>query len=143
MLRIQVNLSKELDIAYASALRVDRTTLPICFECQTIGENSVVSFDASFGEHAMMNKPCWADSCFADAKLASPKLAKQTSVIGIGLTMTDVSQKFWVSRSVLFPSNKVSTVALGILFCKYATRVAMSGLECTAAYWRLPQRPLS
>ena len=59
MLRIQVSLSSELDIAYASALSVERTTLPICFECQTMGENSVVSLDASFGEYAMINKPCW------------------------------------------------------------------------------------
>ena len=94
ILRIQVNLSSELDMAYASALSVERTTLPICFECQTIGENSVVSLDASFGEHAMMNKPCWADSDFADAKLASPKLASETSDMAIGLKNTDVSQKF-------------------------------------------------
>ena len=41
---IQANLPKEVDMAYAPALKVERTTLPICLECHTMGENSVVSF---------------------------------------------------------------------------------------------------
>ena len=36
MQRIQVSLSKELDIAHASALKVDLTTLPICFKFHTM-----------------------------------------------------------------------------------------------------------
>ena len=92
--RIHVNLSRELDIAYASALSVERTTLPICLECQTMGENSVVSLFPSLGVHAMMNRPCCADNCLAEAKLASPKLAKHISEIGIDLTITAVSA--WV-----------------------------------------------
>ena len=111
----QVSLSNEVDMEYASALNVDLTTLPICLDCQAMGENSDVSFCAIFGEHDMMKSPCWADSCLADAKLASPKLAKLTSCQGIGLTMTEVSLWFCASLKVLFPSNKVSTVALGIL----------------------------
>ena len=55
---IQVNLSREVDMAYASALKVERTTLPTYFECHTMGENSVVSFTASLGEQDMMNNPC-------------------------------------------------------------------------------------
>ena len=66
---IHVNLSRELDMAYASALSVDRTTLPICLVCHTIGEKSVVSFWDSFGVHAIMKIPCCADHCLADAKL--------------------------------------------------------------------------
>ena len=90
----------------------------------------------------MINSPCWAVNCLADAKLASPKLAKQTSFILRGLTMTDVSAKLWASRNTLFPSSKVSTVADVIPFWRQATFVAMSGLECTAAYCRLPHKPL-
>ena len=84
----------------------------------------------------------WADSCLADAKLASPKLAKHTSCIGNGRTMTEVSTKAWASRKTRLPSSKVSTVADVIPFCKHATFMAMSGLESTAASWRpVPQRP--
>ena len=95
------------------------------------------------GVRAMMKSPCWALSCFADAKLASPKLAKQTSPMGSGRTITDVSENACASRSTLFPSKRVSTVAWLIPFWRFATFVAMSGLECTAAYWRLPHKSLS
>ena len=110
---IHVSLSSEEDMAYAGALRVERTTLPICLECQTIGENSVVPFLAIFGVQAIMKSSCWAVNCFADAKLASPKLAKPTSSIGKGRATTEVSLKAWASRST---SSKVSTVVLVIPF---------------------------
>ena len=140
---IQVNLSSELDIAYASALKVDLTTRPICLVCQTMGEKSVVSFFASWGVHAMMNIPCCADSCLADAKLASPKLAKLTSWIGIGLTITEVAAWSWASLKTLLASSRVWTEAVGMHFCNWDTLAAISGREWTAAYWRLPQSPRS
>ena len=114
---------------YASALRVDLTTLPICFECHTIGENSEVSFTDSFGVQAIINNPCWALNCLADAKLASPKLAKQMSFMGIGRTMIDVSANCLASLRTLLPSRSVLTVAWVIPFWRFATFVAMSGLE--------------
>ena len=134
---IQVSLSREVDMAYASALKVERTNLPIC---QTIGENSVVSFQA--------NTPLWTNLAELQAALQKqnwhlqnwPKLI---SWRGIGRTDTDVSACCWASRSTLFPSSKVSTVAFGIPFCKQATLVAKSGLEWTAAYCKLPHNPLS
>ena len=140
---IHVNLSSELDIAYASALKVERTTLPICLVCHATGEKSVVSLFASFRVHAMIKIPCWADICLAEAKLASPKLAKQSSVMGIGRTITEVLANSWVSLSTRFASSRVCTVALVIPFCRCATFAATSGRECTAAYCRLPQIPLS
>ena len=55
MHRIHVNLSSDDDMAYASALNVDRTTLPICFEFQAIGLISEAWFCRSLSVHATMN----------------------------------------------------------------------------------------
>ena len=81
-----------------------------------MGENSVVSLFPSLSVHAMMNKPCCADNCLADAKLASPKLAKQILCMGIDRTITAVSACCCASLSVLLPSSKDSTVALVMPF---------------------------
>ena len=59
---IQVSLSNELDIAYASALSVDLTTLAICFEPQAIGENYDTSFLPNLSVVAIMKSPCCARS---------------------------------------------------------------------------------
>ena len=126
MVRIHVSLSKELDMEYASAL-----TDLLCVPKDWRKLCCLVSCKASGTGHRG-----WADSCLADAKLASPKLAKHTSCIGNGRTMTEVSTKAWASRKTRLPSSKVSTVADVIPFCKHATFMAMSGLECTAASWR-------
>ena len=61
----------------------------------------------------------------------------------MGRTVTDVSACDCASLKIRFPSSNVSTVALGILFCKQSTLVAISGLEWTAAYCKLPHKPLS
>ena len=128
---------------YASALRVDLTTRPICFECQTTGENSVVSFRASPWAQAIVKNPWWSDSCLADAKLASPKLTKHTSCIGNGRTMTNVSAKAGASRKTRLPSSKVSTGRCNTLlqtcyFCVLHASFPMS-LIClpTPPVWRL------
>lgn len=143
MQRTHVSLSNDDDIAYASALSVDLTTLPICFVCHTMGEKSVTSFCESFLVQVIMKMPCCADSCLADAKLASPKLAKQISEMGIGRTMTAVLANCCASFKTLFPSRRVLTLADPIPFCKPATLAAMSGRECTAAYCKLPHKALS
>ena len=80
----QVSLSRDEDIAYASALSVERTTLLICLECHEIGDISDIWLVASSLVHAAMNTPCRGLSCDSDAKLASPKLAKVTCCISIG-----------------------------------------------------------
>ena len=49
--------------------------------------------------------------------------------------MAEVSAKLWASRKTR--CWKVSTVADVIPFCKHATSVAMSGLECTGSFKRL------
>ena len=108
-----------------------------------LGKKYVVSLFASFRVHAMIKILCWADSCLAEAKLASPKLAKQSSDIGIGRTITEVFANSWISLSTRFASSRVCAVALVIPFCRCATFAATSGRECTAAYWWLPQIPLS
>ena len=61
----------------------------------------------------------------------------------MGRTVTDVSACDSESLKIRFPSSNVSTVALGIPFCKQSTLVAISGLEWTAAYCKLPHKPLS
>ena len=81
----QVNLSSDDDIAYASALKVDRTTLLICFECHAIGDMSEILFSLSSLVHAAMKTPCCALSWDSEAKLASPKLANVTFPIGMGV----------------------------------------------------------
>lgn len=53
----QDNLSSEELIAYASALRVDLTTLPICFEFHDTGLMSDDLFSASSGVQATMKSP--------------------------------------------------------------------------------------
>ena len=141
--RIQFNLSREDDMAYASALSVDLTTRPICLELHAMGEKVDGLFSANSGVHAIMNTPCCARSCDADAKLASPKLANVMSFSDSGRTNSAVSAVFCASIKILLASNKVSTVALVIDFWMNATLAAMSGLLCTAAYCKLPQSPRS
>ena len=140
---IQLSLSNELDIAYASALNVDLTTLPICLEFQATGEKSVDSFCANLLVHAIMNNPCCALSCEADAKLASPKLANVISFSGIGRIVMEVDSVFLASLSTLFPSKRDSTVALQIDFCTMDTFAAKSGRLLTAAYCSDPHKALS
>ena len=129
-----VNLSSEEFMEYASALKVDRTTLPICLEFQATGLTSDVRFSPRLFRHATMNRPCWARNWAADAKLASPKLAKVISLNGIGLMWIAVCDVSFVSLRTRLASSKVETVAFGICFCKNETFAAMSGRLCTAAY---------
>ena len=112
----QLSLSNDDDMAYASALRVDRTTLPICFELHAMGEKVDGLFSANSGEHAIMNTPCCARSCDADAKLASPKLANVMVFNDNGQINSAVSAVFCASIRTLLASSKVSTVAFVIDF---------------------------
>ena len=134
--RSQFSLSSEDDMAYASALKVDRTTRPICFELHAIGEKVDGLFSANSGVHAIMKTPCCARSCDADAKLASPKLANVIVFNDSGRINSAVSAVFCASIRLLLASNKVSTVALALVMDCWikATLAAMSGLLCTAAY---------
>ena len=135
--RSQLKRSNVLLKADASALRVLLTTLGIFLLDQATGQITDNWFWAIREPVVKMIVPCLEDNPFLVSKEASENSQKETSFSEIG-TMTKVTGFFLVSSSTRFASRRSSTQAFGICDWGIPTLALMSGLVCTAAYWREP-----
>lgn len=90
----QLSLSSDDDMPNASALSVERTTLPICFELHAICQNVDDLFSVNFAEGAINEISCCVRPWDADAKLASRNLQiSWSSVTTVG--QIALSQQFF------------------------------------------------
>ena len=140
---IHPSLSTLLDMAKASADRVDRTTRAIFLEDQVSGLIGADSLLFNWLLVAHINVPWNESNCLGLANDASPKLTWVSSSSGILRKPILTSDSFWASLKTLLASSKVDTVALAIWVCTSPNFAAMSGRVWVTAYWRLPMIPLS
>ena len=132
-----------LDMEYASAERVDRTTLEIFLEDQLTGEMGASTLSLSWEVVVKMREPWNELSCLGLANDASPN---ETWVIFWGsmwLKHTLTSECICASRSTLLHSIRVEILGCDICAWTSPNLDAKSGRVWDTAYCKLPTSPRS